>query len=139
MDNPLNTGFTPFVAHLGVELVRAEAGTSELKLTLKDWQLNGLDVAHGGVIMTLLDAAMAVAVKSANPGQLGVVTIELKTSFMRPAKRVLHAHGFCEHQTAALAFCRGEIRDDAGRLIAQATGTFRRLKNHPSEHPSASD
>lgn len=138
MDNPITPGFTPFVAHLGVELVSAKDGHSHLKHALAPWQLNGLDVAHGGVIMTLLDAAMAVAAKSADPAGLGVVTIEMKTSFMRPAKDVLHVYGVCEHRSSTMAFCTGEIKDASGRLLAQASGTFRRLTT-PDRHRLKSD
>lgn len=134
MDNPTSERFTPFIEHLGAELVRAKDGASELRLVLKPWQLNGLDVAHGGVIMTLLDATMAVAAKSADPEGLGVVTIEMKTTFMRPAKEVLSALGWCEHRSTTMAFCRGEIRDSAGRLLAQSTATFRRLTTKPKRH-----
>ncbi len=43
-------------------------------------------MTHGGAVMTLLDVAMAVAARSARK-ESGVVTIEMKTSFMLPARR----------------------------------------------------
>lgn len=42
MDNPLNLSFTPFVQHLGVELVQVEKGHAEIRLTLQPHQENGL-------------------------------------------------------------------------------------------------
>ena len=38
------------------------------------------------------------------------------------------AFGFCDHHSASLAFCRGELRDASGRLLAQSMGTFRRMR-----------
>ncbi len=127
MDNPLKPSFTPFVAHLGVELVSYEGGSAEIKLDLKPYQENGLEAAHGGVIMTLLDVVMALAAKSNDPEGLGVVTIEMKTSFLRPARGELHAFGWCDHYSSTMAFCRGELRDTHNRLLAQSMGTFKRM------------
>lgn len=127
MDNPLKPSFTPFVAHLGVELVSYEKGSAEIKLDLKPYQENGLEAAHGGVIMTLLDVVMALAAKSNDPEGLGVVTIEMKTSFLRPARGELHAFGWCDHYSSTMAFCRGELRDVHNRLLAQSMGTFKRM------------
>ncbi len=42
--------------------------------------------------MTLLDVVMATAARSVEQ-DMGVVTIEMKTSFMRPAKAKLEANG----------------------------------------------
>ena len=127
MDNPLKPSFTPFVEHLGVELVRFEKGQSEIKLDLHAHHENGLAVAHGGVIMTLLDVAMALAAKSSDPDGLGVVTVEMKTTFLRPAKGELYAFGWCDHYSSTMAFCRAELRDTHDRLLAQAMGTFKRM------------
>ena len=129
MDNPLKPSFTPFVEHLGAELVRFDKGQSEIKLDMKPHMENGWAVAHGGIVMTLLDVAMALAAKSSDPEGLGVVTVEMKTTFMRPAKGELHAFGWCDHYSTTMAFCRGELRDTHGRLLAQSMGTFKRVSS----------
>ncbi len=127
MDNPLKPSFTPFVAHLGAELVSIGNGKAQIKLALKPHLENGLEVAHGGVVMTLLDVVMALAAKSNDPEGLGVVTIEMKTSFLRPANGELHAFGWCDHYSSTMAFCKAELRDAHDRLLAQAMGTFKRM------------
>jgi uncharacterized protein (TIGR00369 family) len=139
MQSPSASGFTPFVDHLGVEPVRAESGHAEIKLTLKPEHLNGLGVAHGGVVMTLLDVVMAVAARSADPDQMGMVTVGLNTSFMRPAKGELHALGWCDHFSTTMAFCHGELRDQHGRLLASATGTFKRMRSFNRRRGSKAD
>ena len=75
----------PFVTHLGFTLHRMESGESELHYEAKPEHFNSFDVTHGGASMTLLDVAMATAARSETP-DMGVVTIEMKTSFMQPAR-----------------------------------------------------
>jgi uncharacterized protein (TIGR00369 family) len=125
----------PFVEMLGFELISFEAGHSELALTVRDELTNSRDMAHGGVSMTLLDVAMAHAARSPDkPGQPenhGVVTIEMKTTFMRPAVGRLRAIGKLIHRTHTMAFCEGSILSDSGAVVAQATGTFKYVKPLP--------
>ncbi len=125
----------PFVQLLGMELVRFEPDVSEIHLALREELTNSWGVAHGGVTMTLLDVVMAHAARSPmQPGgdaQPGVVTVEMKTSFMRPGQGRLVAVGRRLHRTATLAFCDGEVRDDKGQLVGHASGTFKYLKGLP--------
>ena len=65
----------PFIKELGVEFVSAGEGRSVVALNLEPWHLNSWSVAHGGVIMSLLDVAMAVAGRSLFPDAGGGVTV----------------------------------------------------------------
>lgn len=126
----------PFVETLGLELWRFDGGQAELRLALSEPLTNSFAVAHGGVLMTLLDVAMAHAARSVHarvPGSdHGVVTIEMKTSFVRPAEGRLRGEGRLLHRTATLAFCEGSVHDAAGQLCAHATGTFKYLRALPA-------
>ena len=62
----------------------------------------------------------------------GVVTIEMKTSFLRAGLGRLTAHGTLLHRTASMAFTEGEVRDEKGELVAHATGTFKYMKALPA-------
>jgi len=121
----------PFVGMLGFELLKFENGEAEVALTLRDELCNSWNVAHGGVTMTLLDVAMAHAARAPARGEdvssRGVVTIEMKTSFMRPGLGRVRAKGRMLHATASLAFCEASAFNEAGKLVAQATGTFKYL------------
>jgi uncharacterized protein (TIGR00369 family) len=122
----------PFVEMLGFELIGCDAGRAEIALTLREELTNSRDMAHGGVSMTLLDVVMAHAARSPNqpnqPPAGGVVTIEMKTSFMRPGVGRLVAHGRLVHRTVSMAFCEGTIVDAGGTVVAQATGTFKYVR-----------
>lgn len=139
----------PFVELLGAELLRFDDGESELALTLRDELCNSWQVGHGGVVMTLLDVAMAHATRAPRrpedgPDPRGVVTIEMKTTFMRPAKGRVSCVGRLLHRSAALAFCEGTLTSASGERLAHATGTFKFLAGLPVEgrriqSPDASD
>ena len=132
MEFPLHI---PFVQAMGFELLRLQGGEAEIALNLRADQHNSLNMAHGGVTMTLLDVAMAHAARSADgPADAaadtsgrGVVTIEMKTSFMRPGTGRLTARARVLTRTIALAFCEASLFDEADVLIAHATGSFRYL------------
>jgi len=121
----------PFIQELGVEFISAGDGRSVVALNLEPWHLNSWSVAHGGVLMSLLDVAMAVAGRSLNPSAGGGVTVEMKTSFLQPAKAgsrlIVSGHAF--HRSTTMAFCEGEARDADDRLIAKSMGTFKYLKS----------
>jgi uncharacterized protein (TIGR00369 family) len=138
----------PFVDLLGLELLRFDHGEAAIAIALRDELTNSWGVAHGGVTMTLLDVVMAHAARS--PGEdgivetSGVVTVEMKTSFLRPGLGRLVGTGRRLHRTASMAFCEGSLVDAEGLLIAHATGTFKYLKGLPAggkriQRPNASD
>jgi uncharacterized protein (TIGR00369 family) len=140
----------PLVETLGFELLAFAGGRAELAIDLREELTNAWGVAHGGLLMTLLDVAMAHAARS--PAELGgeprpgVVTVEMKTSFMQPALGRLHAHGQVLHRTATLAFTEGRVLDAAGEIVSHATGTFKYLRGLPIgqdgrriQKPNASD
>ncbi len=126
----------PFVEELGFELWRLDDGHAELRVDLREGHMNSWEVAHGGLLMSLLDVAMAMAARSihrhADGGGPGVATIEMKTSFMRPAEGRLRAEGQLLDRTTTLAFAEGRVFDEAGRLCAHATGTFKYLRGLPT-------
>lgn len=141
MDFPVHI---PFVEQLGFELIRFEGGEAEIALDLRGEQCNSFGVAHGGVTMTLLDVVMAHAARSVNReldgGGPGVVTIEMKTTFMRPGEGRLVGIGRLLHRTATMAFVEGSVYSGAGggegegrALCAHATGTFKFVRKLPAQ------
>jgi uncharacterized protein (TIGR00369 family) len=133
MDFPVRI---PFVEQLGFELLRFEAGEAELAVTLRPELLNSWEVAHGGLTMTLLDVVMAHAARAPDvPGgasRPGVVTIEMKTTFMRPGLGRLLAEAEVLERTASMAFCCGAVFDEHDKLVAHGTGTFKYMKGLPA-------
>jgi uncharacterized protein (TIGR00369 family) len=131
---PVDGGFgveIPFVTHLGFVLTVFADGRSEIRYAPRAEHLNSFSVTHGGALMTLLDVTMATAARSVAP-DMGVVTIEMKTSFMQPAlpstDGPLVAKGELMHRTATMAFTQATVLDADGKPCAHATGTFKYVK-----------
>lgn len=116
----------PFVENLGFELLRFEGGHAAVRLRPRAEQLNIFGKVHGGVLMTLMDTTMAQAARTVQPDH-GAVTIEMKTSFFRPAEgsSLIRAEGRLLHRTRAMAFTEATIYDESGQACAHATGTFK--------------
>ncbi len=116
----------PFVQALGITLVRMGEGSSELHYEARPEHLNSWGIAHGGALMTLLDVTLAMAARSeALTRGMGMVTVEMKTSFWRPATGRMVARGQLLHRTRSLAFAEGTVFDAEGRACCHATGTFK--------------
>jgi uncharacterized protein (TIGR00369 family) len=126
----------PFVHHLGFDLVLFDDGRSEIGYEPQPEHLNSFGVTHGGACMTLLDVTMAVAARSVQK-DMGVVTIEMKTTFMQPARGKLNGRGRLMHRTATMAFVEATIYDAEDRACAHSTGTFKYVKRLPTGPKSA--
>lgn len=120
----------PFIDHLGIERVASHEGRALLALEIKPAFRNSWNAAHGGVIMTLLDSAMSLAVRlhlHGAPG--GVLTIEMTTKFIRPSMgERLIAEGKVIGGGRSTLFCEAEVHDDAGNLLAKGMGTLKPVR-----------
>ena len=126
----------PFVEHLGFALTKFDSGHSEIHYQPKPEHLNSHAIIHGGALMTLLDVSMATAARSAQQ-DMGMVTVEMKTSFMQPANGALSGKGRLMHRTATMAFVEATVFDEAGRACAHSTGTFKYVRRLPTGPKSA--
>jgi len=122
----------PFLAFLGARWRDLGPGRAELVLDQQPHHSNSLDMAHGGVVMTMLDVAMARAGGTLADPDRGerstLITIEMKTTFMQPAVGSLRAEGRVLQRTSSLAFCEADLFDGSGRLSARASGIFKYVK-----------
>ena len=114
----------PFASHLGVRLAEQGGGRCVLMMEIKPEHMNRFEVAHGGVVMTLLDIAMALAVSSLDPDALGTITVEMKSMFMAPATGTVTVEGRCLHLGRSVALCEGKVHGPDGKLLATGSGTF---------------
>lgn len=124
----------PFLDHLDI-LVEPTPEAPLLVVNLERMHMNGGGQAHGGLIMTLLDMAMAAAARRGDSSGRAGVTVEMKTNFLRPGGSIgghLSARGKLRHASRSLAFCDGELLDAQGQLVATASGTFKFVTRHPS-------
>jgi len=118
----------PFAEHLGIHPVEITEARAVIELRRRPELLNSWGGAHGGVIMTMLDVVMSMAVRGHYRENTAVVTIDMSVGFMNAGRsEVVLAEGRVLHGGQSTAFCEGEARDDAGVLVAKAIGTFKRI------------
>lgn len=123
------TGHTPspFSGLVGVVEESHGDGVASVAVELRPDLLNNHAAGHGGVLLTLLDQAMARAALTRAEQAHGVVTIDISAGFMRPAHGRVVAQGRVVGGGRSVCFCEGRVTNAQGELLAQAMGTFRYL------------
>ncbi len=120
-----------FTRYLGIEDLGARDGGYELELEMAPIHLSRAGLAHGGILFTLLDAAIGRAIMHELPPGVGSPTVEMKINYFRPVQRGrLYARGEVVRRGKRLVYAEGEIRDEAGKQVARATGTFFLVETH---------
>jgi uncharacterized protein (TIGR00369 family) len=115
----------PFAELLGIQVLVSEPGRARLEVELRPELVNSFHEAHGGVVMTLADVALAVAAITRDGTARGAVTVDLSVSFLGPGQGTLSAEARCLRAGKSLAFSEGEVLDEHGSLVAKAIGTFK--------------
>lgn len=118
-------GTAPFADWVGIREVSSRPGHVTVALELRPELTNRLGSIHGGVVATLLDSAMARAARSLDSETLAGGTVDLHIHYMRPGTGSMEATAWVEHHTRSTAFCRGEVRDGQGALVASGACTLR--------------
>ena len=116
----------PFVAHLGLVTETLGKGTARLSMALPEHFTNSLGTAHGGVIMSLLDVALCTAARTLHPDSMGVVTIDMSTSFIGGGSGDrLIAEARVLRDARSMTFVEAEAKNADGSLVAKAIGTVK--------------
>ena len=131
MNNPLE--FTreyqkkiPFIALLKISTDALGQGTARLSLPIESQFTNSLGTVHGGVIMSLLDVALCTAARTLHPDSVGVVTIDLSTSFTGAGSGArLVAEARVLKDARSMSFVEAEAKNEDGSLVAKAIATVR--------------
>jgi uncharacterized protein (TIGR00369 family) len=85
---------------------------------------NPMGQIQGGYLCAMLDECMSVAGQVASGMTSIAVTLEMKTSFLRPGMPgPIRGVGRVIKWGRTVAFTEGELYDPQGRLLAKATGT----------------
>jgi len=120
----------PFVSHLKILTETLGEGTARLSLPIEAHLTNSIGTVHGGVILSLLDVALCTAARTLHPDSLGVITIDMSTSFIGGGGGArLLAEARVLKNGRSMIFVEGEAKNVDGSLVAKAIGTVRvRLK-----------
>jgi uncharacterized protein (TIGR00369 family) len=116
----------PFDQFLELKYERINDQKIKVTLPVKPLFLNSLGVVHGGIISSLADVAMCNVYSEVNEsGVQQIVTIDLKTSFLSPAKGdFLIAEAFYVKQGKTIIHGDCHIYNDQEKMVAKSSGIF---------------
>jgi uncharacterized protein (TIGR00369 family) len=116
----------PFVTHLKIVTETLGQGEARLSLPIEPHLTNSLGTVHGGVIMSLLDVALCTAARTLHRDSVGVVTIDMSTSFIGGGSGArLFAEARVLKDGRTMSFVEGEAKNEDGSLVAKAIATVR--------------
>lgn len=114
-----------FWGYLGCELSDIQENEVVIVLDPKAHHLNLMGIVHGGVLSSLMDNAMGIAVMVRRP-QTSSVTSNLNVHFVKPAKQGrLTVTAKIVHETGRSLTTESRIVDENHHLVALSTASFR--------------
>ncbi len=112
---------------LGFRMVSVSQERMEVEVAFEaraEMLSNPMKQVQGGYLCAMLDECMSVACMVASKMTAVAPTVEMKTSFFRPAGfGAIKGIGRVVRWGKTIAFTEGELYDTEGRLVAKATGT----------------
>ena len=119
-----------FSEWLGIEALEIAPRRSTLRMTVRKEMVNGFGVAHGGIVYSLADSALAFACNTH-----GQVTVAVENSISYPAPiavgDVLTAVSSEESSTNRLGFYRIIVTNQQNTVVAIFRGTvYNTKRNH---------
>lgn len=114
-----------FYRWVGIELVDAGSGLVEIAFEAGAQHVNLQGLVHGGMLATLADTAMGLAVRTVLDPSRRHVTVQLGIEFLSPGRpgRIV-AHGRSVKIGRQLGFAEADVVDSRGRLLALARSTL---------------
>ncbi|PLX73923.1 MAG: PaaI family thioesterase [Azoarcus sp.] len=115
----------PFIEYCGIKGLESGPGWTLSGVDIVPGLCNSMGNGHGGLIMTLLDVAMGSASRLTDPAAVGVITVDLHTTFIGPARGQLRCRADVLRKVGRTVFCEALIRDGNGEIVAKGVGTFK--------------
>lgn len=114
-----------FHSWVGISVVSASFGDVLVAVDAKPEHLNLQGLIHGGLLATLADTAMGLAVRTqVEPGRRHV-TIELGLHYLRSGEPGrIEARGRAVRVGRETAYTEADVLDGSGRLLARAHATY---------------
>ena len=117
----------PFAKFLGVHVIEQSPQRAQLRIERRPELLNSWGAMTGGVVMAMLDFAMAAAVRGQVGHTVSVATLDLSLAFLNPCRGEFIVEGRVLQATKTAYFCEAEARGEDGTLFAKSIGTFKPL------------
>lgn len=119
---------TPYLKHLGIELVEISEGKAIMKLPMKNELRQPYGLLHGGATASLIDTATAFAVVAAIGTEDKATTVDLTVHYLRP---VINETTICTaivvRAGKRLITVSAEVHNEHGKLITTALSTYTKV------------
>ena len=118
----------PFAKMIGMRIVDLRPGEAEIEIEMRDELRQPAGLLHGGVTATLIDTAMAFAVRTRLPIDEATATIDLTVHYLRP-----HITGtfICTAKIVRagkrIFTVTADVVNEEGKLIATGLSTYTRI------------
>jgi len=113
-----------FAERLGADVEATGEGSARVRFEVGEDHLNAAGTVHGGVLATLVDTAMGMAVRSATGENDVPATSQLTVTYLRPGKPgALEVTAQVRAQGEHLTVCDADVEQN-GRGLAHAVATF---------------
>ncbi len=113
---------------LGMKITTVSEGVGRVTISVDERLMHPQMIVHGGVIFTLADTAMSMALISIFPLGTSVSTIEAKVNYLLPVREgELMAEATITHQGRSIAVTEATVFNIVNgdrKAIARVLGTF---------------
>jgi uncharacterized protein (TIGR00369 family) len=123
----------PLAEYLNIRNEGTADGHARYSLEVTPAMLNPHGVLHGGAVYVMVDYSMGGATMSVLPPGKICATIEIKISYLSSVRGGrLEAETHVIKQGRSVVFLESKVRDEAGRVVAAATGSFAVMSAAPA-------
>lgn len=113
----------PYWDLIGLNEIELKDGTSIIELPIKHEITQRRGTVHGGVLASMIDAAVGASIRSLSLDSQA--TVELKINYIRPAMgEKLIGKGTVINKGKTLAVGEAKIFNDDGKIVASGTATY---------------
>ena len=113
-----------FAGRLGARPESADDGSARMVLDVTEEHLNPAGTVHGGVLATLVDTAMGMAVRTTTGDGEVPATSQLTVTYLRPGTPGrLEVTARLRTRGAHLTVCEADVEQD-GKSLVHAVATF---------------
>lgn len=118
----------PFAKMIGMRLTDMRPGEADIELEMRDELKQPGGILHGGVTATLIDTAMAFAVRTHLSDTEPTATIDLTIHYLRPvAEGKIVCTGKVVRAGKRIFTVSAEVVNEEGKLVATGLSTYTRL------------
>ena len=118
----------PFAKLLGMRLVDVRPDEAVVQIQIRDDLRQPSGVLHGGVTATLIDTAMAFAVRTHLEDHEFTATIDLTVHYLRPhTSGIVTCTAKCVRAGKRIFTVSADVENEEGKLIATGLSTYTRV------------